>query len=57
MIQDEILNPTEKRLNKVWWGANFTEFLVFALFAEVGYLSLLSKTPPIIINRPALPNS
>lgn len=57
MIMEELENPTKKRLEGVWALSSAWECFFYTSSAVIGYLSVLDKTTPLIINRPALPGS
>ncbi len=51
MVREELENPTEKRLSRVFGIANTLNVILYTFSSVFGYLSFLGKTPELVINR------
>ena len=57
MIKSELQKPIERRIKKIFRRAVFFETALYLMTSIAGYLSLLDKTPSLIIDRDALDGS
>jgi len=56
-LKRELTNPAEYRIMKIFTRSIFMEMILYLSIGIMGYLSLLNKTPDIILDRPALNGS
>lgn len=53
-VKSELINPSENRIMKIFTRSVFIEIFIYLAIGVSGYLSLLNKTPDIILDRPPL---
>jgi amino acid permease len=51
MIKKELIQPTKEKCHTIIYRSVVTETVLYVISSYAGYLSALTKTPPIIINR------
>lgn len=53
-VKSELINPSENRIMKIFTRSVFIEICLYLAIGVLGYLSLLNKTPDIILDRAPL---
>ena len=51
MVQNELKNPTNKRVKKIIYTSVSIELLLYSISSQFGYFSFLNSTPDLLIDR------